>query len=238
MKTLKSLCSLGLLLITTASFAQDEVIIIDRKDFRKKREREIKLNDNVQIIKFAPLQMLAGEINFGYERQLSKKGSIDLELGPTISNIGFGLNNHFVDPFSPHVTENSGLGIVLSAGYRYYPLDETEALNRFYVSPVVKLKVMNSTYEDLSGFLEETRKGGRRMANFYFNFGYQFWPAKTFSIDLYGGFGIGMQDRTSFYSEQIFDGNTNTWNSVWVENKSSGAVFVGNFGVKVGIGSK
>ncbi|MBL4861769.1 MAG: DUF3575 domain-containing protein [Crocinitomicaceae bacterium] len=236
MKTFKSLCSVCLLFITTASYAQEEIIIIDRKDYKKSREKEIKLNDNTQVVKFAPLNMLMGEINFGYERQISLKGSVDLELGPTISKVGFGIDNHFVDPFSPSVTEKSGMGFVTSVGYRYYPLDETEALNRFYVSPILKFKLENFTVEDLSGNIPTVQKGSETQFNFYFNFGYQLWVSKTFSLDFYTGMGLGSQQSTTYTAEQVFEDNQ--WSYQWVKQYRSGARYVFNLGLKVGIGSK
>lgn len=223
---------------TISSYAQEEIIIVDRKNYKQPRkEREIKLNENIQVIKFAPLNMLAGEINFGYERQFGQKGSIDIEVGPTISNIGFGLNSHIYDPYgSNNTTAISSLGFLIGAGFRYYPLDETEALNRFYVSPVLKYKLMNTNYEDLSEILTDTRTGKKSMMNFYFNFGYQTWLSKSFSIDLFCGFGIGMHSESTFYTTQVFQ--QNEWVSTWQENSVSGAVYVGNIGLKVGIGSK
>jgi hypothetical protein len=235
MKSLKTICSVVLLMATVSTYAQDEVIIIDRKNYKQSKNRDIKQNDNTQIIKFSPLQLLAGEINLGYERQISKKGSIDLELGPTISNIGFGLNNHFIDPFNPSAIEKGALGFVAAVGYRYYPLDETEALNRFYVSPVLKFKLMNSIFEDGSGIMTDTQRGSRTMTNFFFNFGYQMWLAKSFSLDFFAGFGIGLHQETTFYTTQVF--KDNTWVNEWQEINNSGSVYVGNIGIKIGIGS-
>lgn len=224
-----------LLMATVSTYAQDEIIIIDRKNYKQKKDRDIKKTENTQVIKFSPFQLLAGEINLGYERQVSKKGSIDLEFGPTISNIGFGLNNHFIDPFNPSTIENSALGFVASVGYRFYPLDETEALNRFYVSPVLKFKLMNSIFEDGSGIMTDTQRGSRTMTNFFFNFGYQMWLAKSFSLDFFAGFGIGLHQEKRFYTTQVF--TDNAWVNEWQETKGSGALYVGNIGIKIGIGS-
>jgi hypothetical protein len=212
-----------------------EVIIIDKGDAKERKEREIKLNDNTQVVKFAPLNMLVGEINLGYERQLSQKGSIDLEVGPTISKIGVTVDGHLVDPYTPSIAENSGLGFFTTVGYRFYPLDATEALNRFYVSPVMKFKVMNHTISDLSNMLDDVRASNTRL-NFYFNFGYQIWMAKSFSMDFFGGFGIGYQSIKDYLPESVFVDNN--WTYRWASNSRSGAVYVGNVGLKLGIGSK
>lgn len=212
-----------------------EVIIIDKGD-KVKTKKEIKLNDNIQVIKFAPLNLMIGEINFGYERQTSLKGSVDFEIGPTISKVGFGLDNHYIDPWgAPTEVENSGLGFFLSAGYRFYPLDETEALNRFYVSPVLKYKLLNYSISDISENLANTHASETRL-NFYFNFGYQVWVAKSFSMDMYCGFGIGYLDVRDYNA--IYEYVDNDYQYRWDENFSSGAVYVGNIGLKIGIGKE
>lgn len=220
------------------AFSQQEVVIIDKGEVRNyKKERQIKLNDNIQVFKFAPLNMIAGEINFGYERQISQKGSLDFEIGPTISKIGFGVNNHLIDPIGgePQQNEVSGMGFVFSMGYRFYPLDETEALNRFYVSPVLKYKLLNHQVEDLSGTLNNVN-GSNSMFNFYFNFGYQVWAAKKFSIDFYGGLGIGYQNVRDYYMTTVYNGMD--WEYSWQEEGGKGARYVFNTGIKVGIGAE
>ncbi len=223
-------------LIAFTSFSQEEVVIIDRSKSSFKQKREVNYNDNVQAVKFAPLNLLAGEILFGYERQLSEKGSFDVELGPTISKIGFGINSHFGNAIEPQVDEISGMGLVFGIAYRYYPLDETQALNRFYVSPQFRFKQMNHKVQDFSGILTDVKRGNQVNTNFYFNFGYQFWPSKTFAMDLYAGIGIGMRTEQDFYSETFFNGTD--WEYRWQEINSSGARYLFQLGLKIGIGSE
>ena len=236
MKFSNALLFTGLILFSANSYAQEEVIIIDKSQLKDyKKDKEIKLNDNTQVFKFAPLYMLVGEINFGYERQLNQKGSIEFELGPTISKIGFGVNSHFASPYEPSIVENGGIGFLASVAYRFYPLDETEALNRFYISPVLKYKLLNHTVEDMSNFLEDAR-GSDTQFNFYFNFGYQLWAAKSFSIDFYSGIGIGYQlkiDQSMNY-EYVDD----DWNYYWEKQEAKGTRYVFNAGIKLGIGKQ
>jgi len=224
------------LTLSSSFFAQDEIIIIDRSKSRFKTERDIVKNENIQVFKFAPISLLDGEILLGYERQLTAKGSFDVELGPTISKIGFGIGGHFVDPLQPSVGEQSGMGVVLGAAYRYYPLDETEALNRFYISPQFRYKVYNHTVHDYSGVITEDARGNETMANFFFNFGFQRWISRTFSLDFYFGVGIGHQTRRDYTYESFFNGTD--WEFRWLEDNVSGARYVVNTGIKIGIGSK
>lgn len=223
-------------LLSAGAFAQEEIIIIDRSKVDYRKNKEVKFNDNIQVFKFAPLNLLAGEIAFGYERQLGVKGSFDLELGPTISKIGFGIDSHLGNSYEPQIGESSGMGVVFGIGYRYYPLDETEALNRFYVSPVFRYKVYNHTVQDYSGFVPGVQRGNQTNANFSFNFGYQTWASETFCLDFYMGVGIGMRTERDYFSESFFENNE--WKYRWVENNQSGARYLLTAGIKVGIGSK
>ncbi len=233
---MKLFASLLALLITSSIFAQEEIVIIDRSKVRRNAPRDIKKNENTQVYKFAPLSLFDGEILFGYERQLTAKGSFDVELGPTISKVSVGIPGHFGNSFEPVAGETSGVGLVLGVAYRYYPLDETEALNRFYVSPQFRYKVYNHTVQDYSGFIPDVVKGNESMANFFFNFGYQAWLSETFSMDFYFGVGIGQYTSRDYYPETFFDGND--WDYRWIEENRSGARYVFNAGVKLGIGSK
>ncbi|PWL27730.1 MAG: hypothetical protein DCO96_10525 [Fluviicola sp. XM-24bin1] len=233
---MKLFSCLTALLITSSIFAQDEIIIIDRSKARIKAQREIKNNENTQVYKFSPLSLFDGEILFGYERQLTSKGSFDVELGPTLSKISFGIPGHYGNSFEPSLGQTSAMGFVAGVAYRYYPLDGSESLNRFYVSPQFRYKIYNHTVEDYSGFMDGTQRGNETMANFFFNFGYQSWLSETFSLDFYFGMGIGNYSSRDYYWENFFNGND--WEFRWIEQRTSGARYVLNAGIKVGIGSK
>lgn len=222
--------------MTSAIFAQDEIIVIDRSKSKGDSQREIKKNENSQVYKFAPLNLFDGEILFGYERQLTAKGSFDVELGPTISKVSTGVPGHIGNSMEPSIGESSGMGIVTGVAYRYYPLDGTEALNRFYVSPQFRFKVYNHTVQDYSGFIPDVKRGNETMANFFFNFGYQSWLSKTFSLDFYLGVGIGNYTSRDFYAVSYYNGTE--WEYNWEQEDNSGARYVLNAGIKVGIGAK
>lgn len=227
----------AVLVVVTSGIAQQEIVVIEQGSRSKREKKEIRLNDNTSVIKFTPTQMLVGEINFGFEKQLSKQTSFEISAGPTISNIALGeVNSHFIDPWSGgYAHESSRMGFFTEVGYRFYPLDDTEALNRFYLGPVLKYRMMNFGLHDASGQLEET-KGSNTQFNFALNFGYQLWLSKSFSMDFFAGLGIGYQEVRSFYPESVYiDPN---WTYQWRNNNRSGARYVFNFGFKVGIGQK
>ncbi|MFK7787610.1 MAG: DUF3575 domain-containing protein [Crocinitomicaceae bacterium] len=227
----------ALLVVVTSGIAQEEFVIIEQNGKSRRQKKEVRLNDNTSVIKFSPTQLLAGEIHFAFEKQLSKYTSFEVAAGPTISNIAFGnVNSHLIDPWGGgYAYQTSGLGFFTEAGYRYYPLDETEALNRFYLSPVAKFKLTNYGLNDASGALSPT-KGSEMNLNFSFNVGYQMWLSKSFAIDFFTGLGIGYQQIKSYYPESVYvDPN---WEYQWRDNSRSGARYVFNFGVKVGIGKQ
>lgn len=226
----------AVLVVVTSGIAQQEIVVIKQGSRYKREKKEIRLNDNTSIVKFCPTQLLVGEINFSFEKQLSKHTSFEIGAGPTISNIALGeVGNHFVNPSGGFAYQTSKLGMFVEAAYRYYPLDETEALNRFYLSPVMKFRVMNFGLEDPSAQLPSTQGSDIRF-NFAMNIGYQWWLSKSFSLDLFCGLGIGYQEVSSYFAESVFvDQN---WVTQWTDNSRSGARYVFNFGVKVGIGKK
>lgn len=215
--------------------AQEEIIIIDKANYKESKQKEIRLNDNIQVIKFSPLAMLVGEINFAYERQVSQKGSIEIGLGPTISKIGLGFNTHFISNVGNY-SVNPGMGFFTSFGYRFYPLDETEALNRFYVSPVVRFKLLNYSYTDHDGLLGSQKASDTRV-DFLFNCGYQMWASKKFSVDFFGGIGIGQRNEVEYFMDSQYTPQ-GTWEYMWVKNSNSGARYVATCGILLGIGSE
>ncbi|MCH2224011.1 MAG: DUF3575 domain-containing protein [Crocinitomicaceae bacterium] len=228
------LTSIALFSLCTITFGQREIIVIDKESRKKSRApREIKTNSSTSAIKFSPLQMLAGEINFGYERMINQKSSFEIELGPTISEIGFGsVDNHYFNT-TPYAQYDGKLGFFGSVAYRYYPLDETEALNRFYISPVLKYKIMNRVANDPSGNLSN-QNASETNFNFTFNMGYQLWVSKSFAFDFFAGLGIGMQDVKRYQIGSEFNGTD--YNYFWQEDFSNGSRYVATVGIKVSIG--
>jgi len=237
MNFIKTSLLLSVFAFSNISFGQEEIIIIDKYQNKKDRkEKEIVYNDNTSVFKFAPLNMLVGEINFGYEKQLSKNTSVDFEFGPTLSKISLFINDDHLGVLSgPAKFERSGLGFLASIGYRFYPSTDTEALNRFYVSPIFKYKVYNHTIEDVSGILDDVG-GSNTSFNFLFNFGYQKWVSELFSLDFYAGLGLGYQSLVDYNPTSIVVNNDFEYS--WDKDADSGARYVFSLGIKVGFGQK
>lgn len=230
MRKLAPILTLAALLSVTFAMAQREVVVIDRGG-RSSEGRQPKLNENVNVFKFSPLQMIMGELNFGYERQISKKGSLEFELGPTISRIGLGTQSHLFGTNN----HTSKFGFHFGLGYRYYPLEKTEALNRLYISPVVKFRLYNYGVTDVSGSLP-AENGTDVQLNFTFNVGYQLWAAKTFALDFFMGTGLGMRKITDYNVSNVW--NNGQWEEQWNREVSSFPRYVFTAGFKIGIGKE
>ena len=215
-----------LLLISTqlSLFGQEENV-----EEGKQRPR---LNDNTIAFKFSPMQLIVGEFNLGFEAQTSIKTSIEIEVGPTISNVGFSRLTYIPEDGN-NVTENSALGYFISLGLRYYPLEKTEALNRFYVSPVLKYRVYNYTLSEGSGSLEDIQ-ATKTQVKFHFIFGDQLWASKSFAFDFFLGPGIGFQEITNYDAAAFYENFDYTY--YWDKKIESKPQLLLTAGVKIGLG--
>ena len=211
-----------------------QVIIVDRSSSRSRTEAERmprRMVEHMNVFKFDPIRMAIGEINFSYERVLEDPISLEIELGPTFSNLG--RNRFFIDQNTQY-TRNSAVGVVSSVAVKFYPLDGRPALNQLYISPKFKYRRYNeliqggetSALTDIKGFTNESI--------FTFNFGYQQWLANRFSFDYYFGVGIGSYSSTSYQANSEFINNE--WQEVWLEQNEKFTRFVATIGMKVGIG--
>lgn len=196
-----------------------------------------------KVFKFSPMQLVMGEINFSAEFSINKNSSIEFELGPTISRIGFGTAaTHYgstIDYYGPQSERNSAIGMHASVGYRFYPLEDEIAPYGFYLSPIIKYRRYSYLYEDYSGKLGDA-KGFKDQFMFRFNTGYQFWPTDHFSIDVYFGVGLGMRTDlekyiTYNYSDPNDPNSTGTYS--WATSKGTGARLNSTIGVKFGLGA-
>jgi len=229
----------GMLLMSSIySYAQEEIIIIDRSRTKKTVNDNMprRMVEHMQVFKFDPLRMSIGEINFSYERALNEYSSVEVELGPTISNLGRNRFSNIIGPGSNR--KISQMGIFASAAFRFYPLDDRLVFNQLYISPKIKFRQYNeiTEYNSLETGTTGMRDGSSSETIFTFNFGYQQWLAERFSFDYYFGVGIGGYRGKSYSAFEEYNGNTNSYSIVWQENKENFARFVATIGIKVGIG--
>lgn len=231
-------CMIGLFGLTTFAQDNEQVIIVKREPntrYSKPRKQELDIN-NYNAFKFDPLRMAIGEINFSWEHRMDDHTTFELEAGPTISNLGSGRyyvsNNNSSTDYQVH----SGMGGLISAAVRYYPLENSRAMNKLYISPRIKYRVYNESYSSgLSGVSDKSAKSGEFI--FSFNLGYQQWVSHNFAFDYYIGMGIGSFKGNRYVLEQFYDGNSNTWTYGWNEETAQYARVVGVIGLKVTVGN-
>lgn len=238
-KTLLITCFLTSLSV----FAQREMIVIDRHAAPEKKkvnhEDDYLSNNWVQhdnVFKFDAMRLIIGDIALSYERVVGQKISLEIEAGPTLSNLG--LNRlTFHNDGSLNASKNTSLGGFGSLALRFYPLDGRPALNQFYISPKYKYRQYNEMISPNPGSALSERKGFSKQNIFSFNFGIQQWVAKQFALDYYVGIGIGHNvDRystaNSFYDEGIMD-----WNEEWIDKSATSANVILSIGIKCGFGN-
>lgn len=234
---LKKLIVLGLVFIPVLAYSQEERIVIVEKGRSRKEPKDFKIVDNNYVMKFSPIQMLRGEINLGFEKTIDEMSSFEIELGPTISEVGFMVNeNHYNDPFGGTGTQReTGMGFFGSVGYRFYPMDGLKVLNGFYVSPVLKYRLYNFGLTDYSQILGDT-KGSEGQAMFTFNVGVQRWYSDHFSMDFFVGLGLCQEVHKTAQVQYLYNGSTGEYDYSWNRYSYDGVRFSGTMGVKIGIG--
>lgn len=217
------------------SLAQDEKEIVYVHTNRGRAPREYKTVDFYNVYKFDMTAMLTGQYKLGYERRISQKSSLEFELGATLSNVGIQVGHLGVS------NGESRLGGTVTAAWRYYPLDEVAAFNKFYVSPKVSFRNYNSEYIQYDAFgyptTESGQKGYENMTRFMLVLGKQCWISSTFSLDFYAGLGLGNTRSKYKATNYLYDQNTQTYlpyTQTYVSNNSN-VVF--ECGLKLGIGN-
>ncbi len=217
------------------SFAQEEEKIVYVHTNRGPRnEREYKTVNVTNVYKFDPVQMLTGQILFGIEHYMSEKSTIEFEVGPTISNVGINIGH-----LGSNSSGDSRMGIASTLAFRYYPSDDTPAPNKFYVGPKIEFRNYNYLYQATDMYGEPISgqyKGYENYFRFMFNFGKQYWLSSTFSMDVYGGLGIGNISSKSSQVSHEYNYQTQTYEDVVVTRYNTDAMVMAEFGVKFGIG--
>jgi hypothetical protein len=224
--------------INLAAFSQEERVVIVKREsgksgYKPRPERDI---DNYNAFKFDPFRMAIGELNFSWEHRLDDHVTFEVELGPTISNLGANRGYTSEGQSYSSFRINSQMGGFASAAVRYYPLEDSRAMNKLYISPRIKFRNYQESFSTTMPGLEE-KNGRSNEFIFSFNVGYQQWLSHNFAFDYYIGAGIGSYRGNQYFLAETYDGNTNTWSYQWKEQTARYARFVGVIGVKVTVGN-
>ncbi len=186
-------------------------------------------------IKFTPTQLVSGEFNLGYEQRIARFVSLELNGGPTISEMGVNRSNHSLWVNSLNQDDlTSGIGYHVSIEPRFYLLYDEYEMRGLYMSAYFKYRTYNTTYS-YDGL--EDKNGTLNQLIYRFNIGFQFWPgARNFCLEMFSGFGFGTITDKYYKRNSYFDNSTNNYIYSWEEIKKSKPVLNGVIGVKIGFG--
>lgn len=203
--------------------------------------QEIDRMNNRYLVKLTPTQMTVGEINLGFEYRVANHSTLELTLGPTISQLGSQYStvnylNQTAYQSQQYGRTKSSIGFFGALEYRFYPLSYANAPRGLYIAPNVKYRLYNTKMFDNSSLLPETKNESNEFM-FRLNFGYQFWLSDRFALDVFSGIGLVVEQRTGNYINMEYDqfGNQIQQNS-WTVSSNSNTNIAATIGVKVGIG--
>lgn len=193
-------CPVLVLLLFCCGFGYSQSTDTTEIEFQGFKERKIPYKQNV--IKFSPIPLLFGQINFcgelriTYERMLTHNQSLSLGFSYNYPSLPLMLSTNL----SRNGNIFKGINVFGARGtiaYRYYPLKSREAPEGFFVGPFVSYN-----------FVQLREKGGSgSFVNInYFNAnavcGYQVEFGKGVMMEFVGGLGY----RKNFIVE--YDANT------------------------------
>jgi len=182
-------------------------------------------------LKFAPMQVFAGELHFAYERRILTQISIEVCGGPTFwrrNSYELPRFDNFIMPNDPVQTENQN-GWFLSVAPRFYLISVVgTAPKGLYLSPEFKLRNSNTVYKT-----ETLGSQVSRLNEFTTKFisGYQFVFGRHFAMDLFFGLGFGTDFETDYHIDAY---TTSPVTYGWRKVSDTNFRLVGAFGAKLG----
>lgn len=193
---------------------------------------------NKWAVKLTPTQLIMGELNLSVEFKTSKRTSMDIDFGPTLSQVGFGgMTWEDYDPDQPSTTydlyKDGSVGYFGALGFRYYPLTKTQSLNRLYIQPQVKYRVYRTIVGEESGLWNEVISTNTQY-KFLFNLGYVLWASQNFGFEFYTGAGLGYREVQKYQPYTVTNGSDISYE--WWQGVDREPQILLNFGIKVLIG--
>jgi hypothetical protein len=218
----KILLAFALVLAGSALHAQDE-------NHRGPRQIENKF-----AFKFTPTQLIMGELNLSTEFRIARKLSLDIDFGPTLSQVGLGGRSfEDFDEGQEQLVREGSFGYFGALGLRFYPFEKTSALTRMYLHPQLKYRVYNTLISEETEAWDEINATNTQY-KFLFNIGWQLWTTKNFGFDFYLGGGLGYRQLDICTPILTYADNTFTYS--WeVEQKNSPQLLM-NAGIKLAFG--
>lgn len=200
----------------------------------------------VNALKFDILKTVIGDITIAYERKVGIKSSIEIELGPTVSN--YGLNAMTTNSFSDNMNDSydsysyinreGDFGFLASFAFRSYLLNGYPALNGLYVGPKVKFKNYNDIgrlKDPFEAAPEDMMKNQLNQLFIIFDVGMTHWFSPSFGIEYYATFGLTMNfmnySKFKFDYDPDLDTNNSMQYNTYTVNRTSRRYFNPTFGI-------
>lgn len=239
-----TLCVLGLSKSIQAQ-RQETVYVLGQESTEPKFSKDRDHLHNLErsfVIKYDIYRLFLGEVLFSFEKNMGNKHALELEAGPTISNIySFGDSNS--DYYSEeingtwtnyYVERKSKLGFTAGLSYKFYPLDNYKTLSKIWIGPQIKFRSYTTNYFATLQDYNIDFDSKRNNLNFSFNIGHQTWYSTLFSIDYYIGVGVGkLQDDGGYTSKTE---TQNIGNVNYNPNYVNQATLIVTGGIKIGFG--
>lgn len=188
-------------------------------------------------VKYAPFQLIAGELHFEFEHAVAPQISVFANAGPTISDVGLG--KLLLDEiYKPSFSRESDIGAFIGIGFRYYILSNyAMAPKGLYVGPEIKYRYYKSTPSTDPSQMQQNTNDlyyNAKQLSFRFQIGNQFLIGGRFALDMYVNFGMGKTTINTRDMITYYDGANYVYGMGDVtRNKVS---IVGTTGIKFGFG--
>ncbi len=190
------------------------------------------------------------EFNLSYERLLSRRISIETELGVTkfipigmfssgiggydsAGSSGYGDNASYLP-----ISTSTRNGLLFSLAGRYYFKDE---MNGFYISPKVKYRNLNDiiTAKHADFYLADPEKNEtRNEIMLTSNFGFQKIISTNFVLDFYVGFGGKASSYNLYRGTAVYNNQFKIVDFIWTHKIEKDQIGYICFGVKIGYNFK
>ncbi len=196
-------------------------------------------------IKVDVLRFMSGDVIFSYEKAFHYNNGFEIEVGPTISMIGFNRMNFLGIarniPNYDGQTNNlrdQGYGFLLSAAYKKYVLNGRPAMNGLYISSRLKFRNYNnySNFSNFNPLLTKKYKDNLYQGLMTFQIGMNHTFRSNFGLEYYMFMGLTFNSFNYHYYTETYDGNTDSWTESIDRNKVSFVNPNFGFGLKLYIG--
>lgn len=195
-------------------------------------------------IKVDALKILSGDVVFAYEHVFSYNNAFEIEIGPTISMIGFNRLNFLgrsIDNKIPNYnyqTAEGSTGFLLSLGYKKYLLEDYPGLNGVFIEPRIKFRNYNnkSSFATFNPEYTKVYKNKLFQGLVTIDAGMDHYFKSGFGLEYYMSLGLAMNSFRYNHYYESFNDVTQEWTNGIAESHKNFANITFSLGLKLFIG--